>query len=77
MPPGVDTKHREGEGILYVVAMPIGNPGDITIRALEVLREAGLGLKQASAVVARLTGKGRREVYQDALKSRDDDSSDD
>jgi 16S rRNA (cytidine1402-2'-O)-methyltransferase len=45
--------------------------------ALEVLREAGLGLKQASAVVARLTGKGRREVYQDALKSRDDDSSDD
>ena len=45
--------------------------------ALEVLREAGLGLKQASAVVARLTGRGRREVYQDALKSRDDDSSDD
>jgi 16S rRNA (cytidine1402-2'-O)-methyltransferase len=45
--------------------------------ALEILREAGLGLKQASAVVARLTGKGRREVYQDALKARDDDSSDD
>ena len=45
--------------------------------ALEVLREAGLGLKQASAVVARLTGMGRREVYQDALKARDDDSSDD
>lgn len=43
--------------------------------ALEVLRVAGLGLKQASAVVARLTGKGRREVYQDALKARDDDSS--
>jgi len=37
--------------------------------ALEVLREAGLGLKQASAVIARLTGKGRREVYQQALKS--------
>jgi 16S rRNA (cytidine1402-2'-O)-methyltransferase len=45
--------------------------------ALEVLREAGLGLKQASAVVARLTGKQRREVYQDALKARDDESSDD
>ena len=54
--------------------------GDAAIdvhEALEVLREAGLGFKQASAVVARLTGKGRREVYQDALKSRDNDSSDD
>jgi 16S rRNA (cytidine1402-2'-O)-methyltransferase len=37
-----EPKHREGEGVLYVVAMPIGNPGDITIRALEVLREADL-----------------------------------
>ena len=54
--------------------------GSVTIDlrgALEVLREAGLGLKQASAVVAKLTGIGRREVYQDALKSRDDESSDD
>ena len=54
--------------------------GSVTIdlrEALEVLREAGLGLKQASAVVAKLTGIARREVYQDALKSRDDESSDD
>ncbi len=53
--------------------------GDVTIdvrEALEALREAGLGLKQASAVIARLTGLGRREVYQDALKAGDDDSSD-
>ncbi|MGA6970113.1 MAG: 16S rRNA (cytidine(1402)-2'-O)-methyltransferase [Candidatus Binatus sp.] len=41
--------------------------------ALEVLREAGLGLKQASAVIARLTGKGRREVYQQAIKSSGED----
>jgi 16S rRNA (cytidine1402-2'-O)-methyltransferase len=40
MTPGREQKHREGEGVLDVVAMPIGNPGDITIRALEVLREA-------------------------------------
>jgi 16S rRNA (cytidine1402-2'-O)-methyltransferase len=39
---GAEQKHREREGILFVVAMPIGNPGDITIRALEVLREVDL-----------------------------------
>ena len=70
-----------GEIVIVVTgASQQPDAGDVAIdvhEALEVLREAGLGLKQASAVVARLTGKGRREVYQDALKSRGDDSSDD
>jgi 16S rRNA (cytidine1402-2'-O)-methyltransferase len=70
-----------GEIVIVVGgAPPDSNAEDVAIdahKALEILREAGLGLKQASAIVARLTGKGRREVYQDALKSRDDNSSDD
>jgi 16S rRNA (cytidine1402-2'-O)-methyltransferase len=70
-----------GEIVIVVAGAPQQtDAGDVAIdvhEALEVLREAGLGLKQASAVIARLTGIGRREVYQDALKSRDDDSSDD
>ena len=38
--------------------------------SVEMLCEAGLSLKQASAVIARLGGRSRREVYQDALASR-------
>jgi 16S rRNA (cytidine1402-2'-O)-methyltransferase len=37
-----DNNRREGEGVLYVVATAIGNSGDITVRALEVLRDADL-----------------------------------
>jgi 16S rRNA (cytidine1402-2'-O)-methyltransferase len=43
--------------------------------AIDAMRGAGLSLKQASAVIASLTGRGRREVYQTALKSRYDDDS--
>jgi len=35
---------------------------------VEALREAGMGLKQASDLVAQLTGRSRREVYQEALR---------
>ena len=42
MAKGEEQTHREGEGILYVLATPIGDLGDITIRALEVLREVNL-----------------------------------
>jgi 16S rRNA (cytidine1402-2'-O)-methyltransferase len=70
-----------GEIVIVVAGAPDkSKAADVAIdvhEALEVLREAGLGLKQASAVVARLTGKQRREVYQDALKARGEDSTDD
>ncbi len=74
-----------GETVIVVAGKPDtrsvedADTGEITIdvqETLEALREAGLGLKQASAVVARLTGMNRREVYRDALKSRENDSKD-
>jgi 16S rRNA (cytidine1402-2'-O)-methyltransferase len=37
---------------------------------VEMLCEAGLSLKQASAVIAHLGGRSRREVYQAALATR-------
>lgn len=75
-----------GEVTIVVEGAPSTNPVEsegtsVTIEvpaAVEALREAGLTLKQASAVIAKLTGRGRREVYQDVLKSREnDDCTDD
>ena len=37
---------------------------------VEMLLEEGVSLKQASAIIARLTGRSRREVYQEGLKKR-------
>jgi 16S rRNA (cytidine1402-2'-O)-methyltransferase len=50
------------------------------VLTVEMLREAGLSLKQASAVIAHLAGRSRREVYQAALASprtRQDENQDD
>ena len=41
-------------------------PGEVTIAKL---LEAGMKLKEASAVVARLTNRSRREIYQQALRA--------
>ncbi|MGD8560486.1 MAG: 16S rRNA (cytidine(1402)-2'-O)-methyltransferase [Gammaproteobacteria bacterium] len=41
-------------GVLYIVATPIGNLGDITYRAVEVLRQAGLVVVEDSRHSAKL-----------------------
>ncbi|MGH7781037.1 MAG: 16S rRNA (cytidine(1402)-2'-O)-methyltransferase [Candidatus Binataceae bacterium] len=38
--------------------------------SIEMLLAEGVSLKQASAIVAKLTGKRRREIYQQAIKTR-------
>ncbi len=43
--------------------------------ALAILRGAGLSLKDASEVIAKLTGARRRDVYQRALRPADDPKS--
>jgi 16S rRNA (cytidine1402-2'-O)-methyltransferase len=47
-----------------------GDLASVPALTVEMLCEAGLSLKQASAVMARMGGRSRREVYQDALASR-------
>jgi 16S rRNA (cytidine1402-2'-O)-methyltransferase len=37
---------------------------------IDDLIEAGVSLKQASALIAKLTGASRRDIYQEALKHR-------
>jgi 16S rRNA (cytidine1402-2'-O)-methyltransferase len=59
---GRNPNAQERGGVGYSEAAPA-----LTI---DMLCEAGLSLKQASAVIARLGGRSRREVYQDALAAR-------
>ncbi len=49
-------------------ARAIGSSSLDEARIVEVLRDAGLSLKDAAAAASKLTGASRRDIYQDALR---------
>jgi len=62
--------------VTLVVSGAAGDSGGESVgtfddkRTVEVLCEAGLGLKQAAAAVAKLTGRSSREIYQNTIRAR-------
>lgn len=62
-------------GKLYIVATPIGNMGDITIRAIEVLKSVNLILcedtRLSSNLLSKLGIKNKLGIYNDQSEGKD------
>ena len=68
-------RYADGRALGEVTVVVAGAPGEARAAGrgaieVEMLVEAGLSLKDASALVARLEGRSRREIYQQALRGR-------
>ena len=57
-------------GTLYVVATPIGNLGDVTLRALEILRSVPLVAAEDTRVTARLLARHEIRVRTTSFHAR-------
>lgn len=62
-----------GRGTLYVVATPIGNLGDITLRALEVLREVAVVAAEDTRVTRKLWSRFEIETPLVSYHAHSDD----
>jgi 16S rRNA (cytidine1402-2'-O)-methyltransferase len=68
-------RFHNAETLGEITIVVAGAAAGATARAAQALTvgmllEEGVSLKQASAIIARLTGRSRREVYQEGLKKR-------
>ncbi len=65
-----------GEITIVVAGADESIESDGSAVTIEMLQAEGVSLKQASAIIAKLTGQSRREIYQQAIKNRNDPDKD-
>jgi 16S rRNA (cytidine1402-2'-O)-methyltransferase len=68
-----ETPPGSGRGTLYVVATPIGNLGDITLRALDVLREVSVVAAEDTRVTRKLWSRFEIETPLVSYHAHSDD----